>query len=278
MHHTANVMRAHQRFIQAQQHESDCLSIFNLLTSDALLDEVERRLPAHRERLFPPTETLAMFVSQALSADRSCQQVVNRAAIQRLVTGLPTCSTHTGGYCRARQRLPLEVVTGLTRHLGRQIDQQLPEKWRWQGRRVRLVDGTTVTMPDTAANQAVYPQQGGQKAGLGFPICRVVGITCLSIGAVLNAAVGRFNGKGGDEHTLLRTIQDTLEQGDILLGDAFFPSYFLIASMQARGVDILMEQQGARKRITDFRRGRKLGQRDHLIAIEKPKKEALLDV
>ena len=167
MHHTANAMRTHQQFIQAQRQESDCLSIFNLLTSDALLDEIERRLPAHRERLFPPTETLAMFVSQALSADRSCQQVVNRAAIQRLVTGLPTCSTHTGGYCRARQRLPLEMVAGLTRHLGQQIDQRLPEKWRWQGRRVRLVDGTTATLPDTAANQAVYPQQGGQKPGLG---------------------------------------------------------------------------------------------------------------
>ena len=262
MHHTASTIRAHQRFIQARRLGSDCLSTFNPLTSDTLLDEVERRLPAHRERLFPPTETLAMFVSQTLSVDRSCQQVVNQAAIQRLVIGLPTCSTHTGGYCRAWQRLPLEMVAGLTRHLGRQLDQRLPEKWRWQGRRVRLVDGTTVTMPDTAANQAVYPQQGGQKAGLGFPICRVVGITCLSSGAVLNAAVGRFNGKGGDEHTLLRAIQDTLEQGDILLGDAFFPSYFLIASMQARGVDILMEQQGARKRTTGFRRGRKLGQRD----------------
>ena len=66
-----------------------------------------------------------------------------------------------------------------------------------------------------------------------FPICRVVGITCLSSGAVLNAAVGRFNGKGGDGHTLLRSIQDTLEQDDILLGDAFFPSYFLIASQYA---------------------------------------------
>ncbi len=272
MHHTANAILTHQRFVQAQRLGSHCLSTFNLLTSDTLLGEVERLLPAHRERLFPPTETLAMFISQTLSADRSCQQVVNQAAIQRLVTGLPTCSTHTGGYCRARQRLPLEMVVGLTRHLSRQIDQQLSEKWRWHGRRVCLVDGTTVTMPDTAANQASYPQQGGQKVGLGFPICRMVGITCLSSGAVLNAAVGRFSGKGGDEHTLLRSIQDTLAHGDILLGDAFFASYFLIASMQARGVDILMEQQGARRRTTDFRRGRKLGQRDHLITLEKPKK------
>jgi len=273
MHHTFSIARTQQRFIQSQRFESDCQSTFNLLTSDLLLEEVEKRLPEHRERLFPPTETLAMFITQTLSADRSCQHVVNQAAVQRLVTGLPVCSTHTGGYCRARQRLPLEMVSGLTRYLGQQIDQQLPDEWRWHGRRVRLVDGTTVTMPDTSENQAAYPQQRGQKEGLGFPICRVVGITCLASGALLNASVGRFNGKGGDEQTLLRSIQETLQPDDILIGDAFFPTFFFIAAMLDRGVDILMEQMGARKRVTDFRRGKSLGQRDHLIEIKKPKKK-----
>jgi hypothetical protein len=272
MNHTAKTLQAKQGFIQRKRRESDCLSTFNLLTNDLLFDEVERLLPAHRERLFPPTETLAMFVTQALSADRSCQHIVNQAAIHRLVSGLPTCSTHTGGYCKARQRLPIERVHDLTRFVGQEIDHQLLDKWCWKDRRVRLVDGTTVSMPDTLSNQLVYPQQRGQKAGIGFPICRVVGITCLSSGALLNAAVGRFNGKGGDEQTLLRSIEETLEEGDILLGDAFFPTYFFIASMQKRGVDILMEQLGARKRKTDFRRGTILGQRDHLIVLEKPKK------
>lgn len=273
MNHTAISLRAKQGSLQRKLNESDCLGTFNLLTNDLLFDEVERLLPSHRERFFPPTETLAMFVTQALSADRSCQHIVNQAAVQRVVTGLPTCSTHTGGYCRARQRLPTAMASGLTRFVGHLIDQQLLDKWHWHGRRVRLVDGTTVTMPDTPSNQSVYPQQGSQKAGLGFPICRVVGITCLSSGALLNAAIGRFNGKGGDEQTLLRSIQETLEKGDILLGDAFFPTYFFIASMQSQGVDILMEQLGARKRSSDFRRGCKLGQRDHLITLEKPKKK-----
>jgi hypothetical protein len=270
-HHTVNAVRTQQRFIRSKMASTDCLNTFNLLTSDLLFDELEKHLPEHRERLFPPTETLAMFIAQAMSADRSCQHAVNQAAVFRLVNGLPRCSTHTGGYCRARQRLPVELISGLTRYIGAQIDQQLPAEWRWQGRRVRLVDGTTITMPDTEENQTVFPQQRGQKAGLGFPICRVVGITCLSSGAILNAAIGRFNGKGGDEQTLLRSIEHTLDQGDILLGDAFFPTYFFIARMQEKGIDILMEQQGARKRVTDFRRGKKLGERDHIIRIDKPK-------
>jgi hypothetical protein len=257
--------------IKAYRDNSNSYSFFNLLTSDALLDKVEELLPEHRERLYPPTETLSMFLAQSMSADRSCQNIVNQAALQRLSGGLATGSTHTGGYCRARQRLPLTMVSRLARHLGKQIDEQLPTEWRWQGRNVRIIDGTTVTMPDTAANQASFPQQSGQKPGLGFPICRIVGITCLSSGALLNAAIGRFNGKGGDEQTLLRTIQDTFRRGDVVLGDAFFATYFFLAEMQANGVDVLLEQQGARKRVTDFRKGRRLGGRDHLIVLSKPK-------
>ena len=271
MNYTCNSVRTQQQFVQAQRPKFNCLNTFNLLTSDLLFDEVERLMPEHRERLFPPTETLAMFVTQALSADRSCQQIVNQAAVQRLVNGLPGCSTHTGGYCRARNRLPLNMVMGLSCYLGRAIDRQTPESWRWHGRKVKLVDGTTVTMADTPANQAAFPQQCQQKPGLGFPICRILGITCLSSGALLDAAVCRFNGKGGDERALLRSLQETLDSGDILIGDALFPTYFFIASMQEKGVDILMEQQGPRRRSTDFRRGKKLGQRDHLIVIKKPR-------
>jgi hypothetical protein len=271
MHTISRAIHHQQQRIRSHGAQSDSYAFFNLLTSDALLSQVEAHLPEHRERLFPPTETLSMFLAQAMSADRSCQYVVNQAAIHRVTGGLSAPSTHTGGYCRARLRLPLNMVSNLSLHLGRLIDTQVPQAWRWQGRRVRIIDGTTVTLPDTQANQEAFPQQRGQQPGLGFPICRVVGITCLSSGALLNAAIGRFNGKGGDEQTLLRSIQDTFQPGDVAMGDAFFATYFFMVAMQACGVDVLMEQNGARRRNTDFRLGRKLGQRDHLRVISKPK-------
>ncbi len=147
-----------------------------------------------------------------------------------------------------------------------------PPSWRWMGRPVRLVDGTTVTLPDTAANQAAYPQSRGQKAGLGFPICRLVGIICLASGAVLDASLGRFRGKGGDEQTLLRTMLDTLNRGDIVLGDAYYATYFLLCELQRRGIDGVFEQYGARRRSTDFQLGKSLGPDDHLVELTKPKK------
>lgn len=259
------------RQVRRRVADSNAYEFFNLLTGADLLDEVEAQLPEHRERLFPPTETLSMFLAQALGADRSCQQAVNAVAVRRLTQGMKMCSTHTGAFCRARQRLPLDMVRTLARYTGRLIAQRSPRSWHWRGRAVRLVDGTTVSMPDTTANQIAYPQSRTQKPGLGFPLCRMVGIVCLGSGALLNAALGRFRGKGGDEQSLLRSMLDTLQRDDILLGDAYYASYFLLCSLRARGVDGVFEQYGARRRSTDFRRGQRLGTRDHLIELSKPR-------
>jgi hypothetical protein len=206
-----------------------------------------------------------------LSADRSCQRAVNDASVKRLIGGLPVCSTHTGAYCRARARLPLSMLSGLTQHTGQAMTAQAPSAWHWRGHPVRLVDGTTVAMPDTPANQALYPQPHSQAPGLGFPLARLVGLICLGSGAVLDCALGGYRGKGGDEQALLRSQLDTLKRGDLLLGDAYFATYFLFCALRERGVEAVFAQQGARARVTDFRRGQRLGTRDHLIELRKPK-------
>ena len=139
-----------------------------------------------------------------MNADRSCQNIVNEFTVQRVSHGLAACSTHTGSYCKARQRLPLEMVSELVRCTGALIDMEVPTHWRWEGRPVKLIDGTTVTMPDTEDNQATYPQQRGQKPGLGFPISRIVGVICLASGGILNAAMTSYSGKGASEQALLR--------------------------------------------------------------------------
>ena len=97
-----------QQNIQQYAQSSDSLSFFNQLTSPELLDTLEEQLPEHRERLYPPTETLSMFLPQTLNEDRSCQKAVNDAAISRAFSRLPIVNTATGAYCRARQRLPLK--------------------------------------------------------------------------------------------------------------------------------------------------------------------------
>jgi hypothetical protein len=261
-----------QRRILNHAQNADANGFFNLLTGPQLLGAVESLLPDHRERLFPPTETLSMFMAQALSADGSCRQAVDDAAVKRLIAGMTPCSTNTAAYGKARARLPLAMINTLTRRTGTLVADGVSDGWLWRGRRVLLADGTTVDLPDTEENQAAYPQPASQGNGLGFPKKRLVGLLCLASGALLDAAGGPCEGKGSDEQTLFRSLRDQLAEGDVLLGDAYFPTYFLLCELLRCGVDGLFEQYGARRRSTDFSLGERLGTRDHLITWTKPKR------
>jgi len=137
---------------------------------------------------------------------------------------------------------------------------------------VKLVDGTGLSMPDTQANQAVYPQPCSQAPGVGFPLTTMVVVVCLATGAVLEAANGPYSGKGSGELGLFRSLVGAFQPGDLMLADALYCNYFLIATLMARGVDVLLEQHGARH--TDFRRGRSLGRRDHVVGWPRPARPA----
>lgn len=263
------LLKFQQNNIQSQVSKTDAYSFFNLLTSSKLLSVVEAQLPEHRERLYLPTTTLSLFLAQAMNTDPSCQNTVDRHIVERVFNGLPACSVMTGAYCKARQRLPIDMVSTLVKQTGQMVMNLSPDAWNWKGRAVKLVDGTTISMPDTEKNQTAYPQQSTQKAGLGFPIARMVAVICFSTGVVLNAALSKFKGKGASEHALMRELIDTFKSGDIVLADRYYSSYFLIAALLEKQVDIVFQQNAVRK--TDFRKGKQLSSRDHISTWSKPK-------
>jgi hypothetical protein len=272
MHRNATAAAQQRRRMKTRVDNADAYGFFNLLTGPQLLDDVESLLPAHRERLFPPTETLSMFMAQALSADGSCRQAVDDTAVKRLVAGLPRCSSNTAAYCKARARLPQPMISTLACRTGALVAGGVADGWLWRGRRVLLTDGTTLTLADTEENQDAYPQPASQRQGLGFPKMRLVALLCLASGALLDAAEGPCEGKGSDEQTLFRGLLGNLAAGDVLLGDAYFPTYFLLAALRRLGVDGLFEQYGARQRSTNFNLGKRLGTKDHLTVWSKPER------
>jgi hypothetical protein len=221
-----------------------------------------------RERVYPPAVTLWMFLSQTLSADHSCQEVVARLLAWRVARGQSRCSTETTSYCEARQRLPAELIPQLARGVGSDLQQEADERWLWKGRSVKIVDGSTATMPDTPANQAAFPQNSEQKPGVGFPIARVVVIFSLATAAVLEAAIAATVGKKTGENTLFRGLLAAFQTGDVLLGDRLFASFRELALCLRCGVDVVARQHATRH--TDFRRGQWLGLLDHVVTWRRP--------
>ena len=240
------------------------------LGADAMAAAISMRAPGSRERIYTPMDTLRLFVGQVLSADRACQDVVGRRLSERIAQGQSESALTTGSYCDALSRLPLVIPVALCNALGAQLEALAPAHWRWQGRSVKLFDGTIVSMPDTASNQKAYPQSHEQKPGLGFPIARIGALIGLASGAMLSYQVVACEGKGTGEQTLLGNLLDHLNAGDILLADALLATWWIIEGAIGRGADVVMAQHG--KRITDFRRGRRLGKNDHIVQWPRPPK------
>jgi hypothetical protein len=221
-----------------------------------------------RACVLSPLVTFYGFLAQVISADQSCRQALAALLAWLGPTGGALPSGDDGPYCKARQRLPQGLPQQLARQVGAELQQRAGRATLLQGRPIKVVDGTTLSMPDTPANQQAYPQARTQKPGLGFPVMRLVAVFCLHCGALLQAAGGPYRGKQTGEMGLLRTLLDHFRPGDIVLGDRYFCSYWQVALLAQRGVDSLMRMHQRRR--VDFRQGRRLGHDDHVVVWSKP--------
>jgi hypothetical protein len=222
-----------------------------------------------RQRVYTPAVTLWTFLSQLLDADHSCRQAVCRLLAWRTAQGLPVCSPANSAYCKARARLPEALLARLTRDTGQQALDDAEGAWLWKGRRVKVVDGTGISMPDTPANQKAYPQPTSQKPGVGFPLLRLVVLFSLAVGTVLDAAFGQYQGKGTGESALFRTLHEQLQRGEVLLADRYYCSYWEVSAALARGADVVLRLHGSRREV-NFRLGHQQRPGDKLLWWNKP--------
>jgi len=241
-----------------------------LLDRESILEAFGSASSVWQGWLYTPAVTVWVFLSQCLSPDHSCRDAVARLAAWLSAQGRRPCSAETGAYCTAREQLPEAGCRRLVCGTGRETEKKAPQEWLWKGRRVRVVDGSTVTMPDTPQNQAEYPQLEAQLPGCGFPIARIVVVLSLAVGTVLEAAIGQYQGKKTGENSLFRTLHDVLAKGDIVLADRYFSGWFDIALLVERGVDVVIRKH--QLRATDFRAGIRLGHDDHLVVWNKPQR------
>jgi Transposase DDE domain len=261
--------------LQRQFAQAPGLPFADLLPAELIAQLLAKQKTKFYDRIYTPEVTLAMFLSQSQDADQSLRQAVARLIAHRAAQNKPTCSSNTSAYSNARDRLPEEILAALTRHTGEQLMTEAPAGWSWRGRHVKVIDGSTASMPDTKANQKEYPQSSSQKPGLGFPILRFVVIFSLAVGTVLDAAYGPYKGKETSELALFRRLHDNIKEGDVTLADRFFCTFFDVADVKQRGADAVVRMHQKRK--VDFRRGVQLGKYDHLVIWKKPQRPKWMD-
>ena len=264
------------RFLRRQFLQDGDLPFTDVLSEEIVANALTAINACWKDRIYPPLVTLWVFLGQILSADHSCRAAVARLIVHRISRGQGPCSSDTGAYCQARKRLSEKFFSTVACQTGRALDASVEQKWLWKNRRVHMFDGSTVSMPDTAANQEAYPQVYNQAPGVGFPIARIAAIISLSCGAVLDLGICRYAGKGQGEVSLLRRMWNILQQGDVLLTDCLLSSWTELVMLQQRGVDSVTRLNKTRRK-ADFGRGERLGKDDHIVRWPKPQKPRTID-
>lgn len=253
--------------LKEQLSSSIGLPLSEVLSAQAIEQVCQKHQHQYRQTLFTPVVTLWMWLSQVLETDKSLRNAVARVMAWSASNGCAIPSTDTGGYCKARQRLPLSIIEHFRKQSGTHLDEQLKPEHLWCGRRVKICDGSSVTLSDTPANQQEYPQPSNQAPGCGFPMMKILVVFSLATGALLEVLTAPLNTM---DVTLLRPLYAHLTPEDVVLADRAFGTYVDLALIVQHKADGVFRRHHARK--SDFRRGKKLGIGDHIVTWKRPRK------
>jgi hypothetical protein len=224
-----------------------------------------------RDRVYPNEVTFWAFLAQVICADHSCAKAVARVQQWMRTSKRKVPSAATGSYVEARAKLPIDMLREVNVSLCDQLDANLPEANRWHGLNVKSEDGTSAQMPDTAANQADYPQPGTQAAGCGLPVIELVGLIDLGHGGLRDFSHSDIDTgelRGHDQ------LEPQLAKGDVLVADRIYSSYEVIARLRQREVAFIGRNHQSRK--CDFRRGKKIGPNERIQVWQRPRQQPVL--
>lgn len=241
--------------------------LFNELIPTHLLSQADEGANS-RKRDFPIRVTFFGFLYQVLKPRTSCREVVRQVQALFALQGRRKIDEDDSAYCQARNRLPEDNLERIFKETANAADKRTQYR-KWFGHTVKVVDASSTSLPDTPANQALYPQSKAQASGCGFPLMKLVVFMSLASGAILDVVKGN---KHNHELSLFRRLCSSLKAGDLVLGDDAYSDYGTVAFLPTIGCNAVFRLQGRRHK--DFRLGKKLGPGERLVTWKQPPQKA----
>ena len=226
--------------------------------------------PTQRQRSFGHIPVMWAWIAQVLEGNASCSKALGMIQNWYQGSGLCAPTGGTSGYCLARGRLKQSFLCKAAAKTIASLQRGISSSDLWNGHVVKSIDGSSVALMDTQANQLTYPQPSSQKTGCGFPAMGVV--------ALLNHSHGGWEGfetcdaRMRDTRVAPRMLKH-LQEGDVLLADRAFCSYEFCARLMEKGARFVMRLHQARHRKLDWRKGRKISRNERIVHWPKPKQQ-----
>lgn len=191
-----------------------------------------------------PKGTLAAAVQQAARLARNGQWHLAYAC-KRILQG--RVSTHTGGYCQARQKLPTLVASRVTEHIYEQLRQQMPSPTASPP--AFVIDGTTIRLAHEKDLVESFPPGRNQHGENHWPILMVVAFHEVYTGLAAAPSWGPMYGPHAvSEQDLARKALQQLPPEAIVLADGNFGIFAFAYAVQRSGRPFLARLTAVRAR------------------------------
>jgi Transposase DDE domain len=178
-------------------------------------------------------------------------QVLNGNTALTHVSLLAGRAFTASAFCQARRRLPLAVFQAVLRGIAQALLPDTEAVGRWRGHRTFLLDGSSVSMPDTPELQAHFGQPGNQAKGCGFPVAHLLVLFHAGTGLLLEVLTAPLR---SHDMSGITAILPLLLAGDVLVADRGFCSFAHLALLMAQGSHGVFRLH--QKQIVDFAPGR----------------------
>lgn len=241
--------------------------MFESILEEGFLEGID---PTKRQRSFGHIPVFWAWLAQLLEANASCSKALSLIQSWYQASDLPAPTGGTSGYCMARRKLSEKFLRQVAGRVCSNLDQRVRPTDKWRGHTLKAIDGSSVQLMDTEANQHLYPQPSAQKRGCGFPVMGIHGVVNLSHGGWEGFV--SCNSRRHDVRVAPQLLKH-VDQGDLLLADRAYCSYAFIARVKLeRKAHVLMRLHQARERKLDWRRGKKISPVERLVTWKKPER------
>ena len=213
-------------------------SVRNVLTDELITQSCQDVSHRFRDRTLNPVVTVLHMVMAALWPEDSfngCWQVLWDNFVSSFPEHTGQCPSR-GRVAEARGRLPLALWRRLFEKMSMHAQSLSQGHDCWKGHRVVLVDGTCVSMSRTPELCHAFGVNTGYHGSGRYPLARLVTLCLAGTRTIINYAVGGYR---DSESALAFSILNSLQPGDLLIGDRHFAAAHFYVRYQAAGLEFL---------------------------------------